>query len=468
MENAFSPTLRLLRRLGLRPAMAILLLTDALALEATALLVFVLRSLLPGELNSGLYMSVMPLLLLGPLLNVALNTSQSIALPPHKEIKQLFLATSFTYLLVLAYLFVTQEATLYSRLVVGGAWLCSLISVPTARGRVRRWLSAKPWWGRPVVFLRRGAGGEELWDYLETHPQRGLRPVDMVHVTPDQPDLKATLSDLRRRHPDAVALLCLDGRTQDNADFIRQVSLFFGSMLLVPPLTSGEGRFWLTPRDLGCAVGLLVRQNLLDARRLRAKRYMDLFITLLSSPVVIPLGLFLALCIRLDSKGSPLYAQHRIGQNGKPIRVFKFRTMICNADALLHTHLEANPELRDEWEANQKLRDDPRVTRMGAFLRKTSLDELPQLWNVFSGSMSLVGPRPIVEKEIDRYGKVYTDYSLVKPGITGLWQVSGRNNTTYAERIRLDHYYVTNWSVWMDIWILARTIPVVLLGKGAY
>lgn len=452
----------------MRPAMATLLLTDALALEATALLVFALRSLFPGELNSSLYTGVMPLLLLGPLLNIALNTSQSISLPPHKEIKQLFLATTFTYLLVLAYLFISQEGTLYSRLVVGGAWLCSLISVPTARGRVRRWLSAKPWWGRPVVFLRRSEGCEELWQYLQNHPQRGLRPVDMVHVTPGQSDFATVLADLRRRHPDAVALLCLDDEGKASADFIRNVSLYFGSLLLVPPLTAGEGRFWLTPRDLGCAVGLLVRQNLLDARRLRAKRCMDLCIALLSSPVVFPLGLLLALCIRLDSKGSPIYAQHRIGQNGKPIKVFKFRTMVCNADELLHKHLEANPELREEWEANQKLRDDPRVTRMGAFLRKTSLDELPQLWNVFSGSMSLVGPRPIVENEIDRYGKVYTDYSLVKPGITGLWQVSGRNNTTYAERIRLDHYYVTNWSVWMDIWILARTIPVVLLGKGAY
>lgn len=447
--------------------MTMLMLCDALALELTALLIFGLRSLLPGELNGSLYTGVMPLLLLGPLLNAALNTCQSISLPPHKEIKQLFLATTFTYLLVLAYLFLTQEATLYSRLVVGGAWLCSLITVPTARGRLRHWASHKPWWGRPVIFLRRGQACEEVWDYLNNNPQRGLRPVEMVQVSPDQPNLNTVLSALRQRHPDAIALLCLDGEG-NSAAFVRHISLFFGSMLLVPPMTSGEGRFWLTPRDLGCAVGLLVRQNLLDARRLRAKRCMDLTLALLCAPFVLPLSLLLALCIRLDSKGTPFYAQRRIGQGGKPIQVFKFRTMVCHADALLLRHLEANPHLRAEWQANQKLRDDPRVTRMGAFLRKTSLDELPQLWNVFLGNMSMVGPRPIVENEIGRYGKVYTDYSLVKPGITGLWQVSGRNNTSYAERIRLDHYYVTNWSVWMDIWILARTLPVVLLGKGAY
>lgn len=448
--------------------MAVLLLSDALALECTALLSFALRNILLGSLDSGLYTGVMPLLLLGPVLGAALGTCQSISLPPHKEIKQLFLATTLTYLVILAYLFITQEGSLYSRMVVGVAWLCSLLTVPLLRGRVRRWLCRRPWWGRPVIFLRAGACSEELWEYLESHAQRGLRPVEQVDLHPRQPDLDEQLQDLRRRYPNAIALLCLEQDDRRHAAFVRHVSLFFGSILLVPPLTTGEHRFWLTPRDLGCAVGLLVRQNLLDARRLRVKRGMDVCITLLTAAVALPLGLLLALCIRLDSKGPALYTQTRIGQNGRSIKVYKFRTMVCDADALLKQHLDSNPHLRAEWQANQKLRHDPRITRMGTLLRKTSLDELPQLWNVFRGDMSVVGPRPIVDGEVDRYGKVYTDYSLVKPGITGLWQVSGRNNTSYAERIRLDHYYVTNWSVWMDIWILARTVPVVLLGKGAY
>ena len=462
------PFLRWLRGFGLRPTMLVLMLSDAIALEITAVAAYVLRALPGIPMDASLYTNVMPLLLIGPVLSVTFNTCQSISLPPHKEIKQLFLATSLTYLIILAVFFLTQEGNLYSRLMAGGAWLCSLWTVPLLRGVVRERLCRKPWWGRPVVFLRQGQGGEELWDHLENNPERGLRPVERACLAPTEHERSDQLAALREAHPDAIAMLYLSDDSAGSAFLVRQISLYFPSVLLVPSLTTGEDRFWLTPRDLGCAVGLLVRQNLLDARRLRAKRWLDLSLTLTLGILALPLGLLVALAIRLDSKGPALYTQRRIGQNGKLIAVYKFRTMVLNADTILKDYLQAHPDLHDEWKDNQKLRHDPRVTRVGALLRKTSLDELPQLWNVFCGTMSLVGPRPIVANEIDRYGRVYMDYSLVKPGITGLWQVSGRNNTTYAERIRLDHYYVTNWSVWMDIWILARTIPVVLLGRGAY
>ena len=135
---------------------------------------------------------------------------------------------------------------------------------------------------------------------------------------------------------------------------------------------------------------------------------------------------------------------------------------------MLERYFEANPELRSQWAQDQKLRYDPRITRIGRFLRRTSLDELPQLWNVLRGDMSLVGPRPIVEEEIARYADKYSLYTKVLPGMTGLWQVSGRNNVTYEERVNLDAYYVRNWSVWLDVYILIRTIWVVVIGDGAY
>ena len=147
---------------------------------------------------------------------------------------------------------------------------------------------------------------------------------------------------------------------------------------------------------------------------------------------------------------------------------WKFRTMFQDAHLVLEHYLEAHPELLDEWKADHKLRYDPRVTKIGRFLRKTSLDELPQLWNVIRGDMTLVGPRPIVTAEIEKYGDYYGLYTMVKPGITGLWQVSGRNNTTYEERVQLDAYYVRNWSPWMDLYLLLRTIRIVLFAKGAY
>ena len=162
------------------------------------------------------------------------------------------------------------------------------------------------------------------------------------------------------------------------------------------------------------------------------------------------------------------YRQTRIGRGGKPFKVVKFRSMVMNADQALEQYFERYPQLRVDWEKDQKLKSDPRITRIGRFLRQTSLDEMPQLWNVLRGEMSVVGPRPIVQAEVSRYSDKFGLYLQVLPGITGLWQVSGRNNVTYDERVNFDTYYVRNWSVWLDIYILIRTVKVVLAGDGAY
>ena len=142
--------------------------------------------------------------------------------------------------------------------------------------------------------------------------------------------------------------------------------------------------------------------------------------------------------------------------------------MVVDADKVLQDYLDKHPELREEWERDHKLKNDPRVTLVGRVLRKTSLDELPQIWNVFKGEMSLVGPRPIVDDEIEKYGDTFNRYKRVLPGITGLWQVSGRNNTTYQERVNYDEYYVQNWSLRFDLYILLRTVRTVLFREGAY
>jgi lipopolysaccharide/colanic/teichoic acid biosynthesis glycosyltransferase len=148
--------------------------------------------------------------------------------------------------------------------------------------------------------------------------------------------------------------------------------------------------------------------------------------------------------------------------------MWKFRSMFTNGDALLEYYLDAHPEVREEWETTQKLKWDPRITRIGRFIRKTSLDELPQLWNVLRGDMSLVGPRPILLEEEAKYGDYYALYTMVSPGITGMWQVSGRSNTTYEERLQLVAYYVRNWSLWLDIYLMLKTVRIVLFGRGAY
>ncbi|MBV8465108.1 MAG: sugar transferase [Burkholderiales bacterium] len=198
-----------------------------------------------------------------------------------------------------------------------------------------------------------------------------------------------------------------------------------------------------------------------------AKRALDILgASLLLLVLALPM-LLIACITRLQ--GSPvLFAHNRVGRDGRSFPCYKFRTMLPDADRRLAELLERDPLARAEWEVNFKLKNDPRITAWGDFLRRSSLDELPQLWNVLLGHMSLVGPRPIVEAELSRYGDHLHDYLSVRPGITGLWQVSGRNETSYAQRVALDAHYVRNWSLWLDGIILCRTVAVVLARRGAY
>lgn len=197
------------------------------------------------------------------------------------------------------------------------------------------------------------------------------------------------------------------------------------------------------------------------------KRFLDVALTLCLLLILAPVLLGLILALRLQG-GAALFAHVRIGRHGAPFRCYKFRTMLPDAERRLQELLARDAQARQEWEKDFKLRNDPRVTPFGEFLRKSSLDELPQLWNVLVGDMSLVGPRPVVEAELLRYGNRASLYTSVRPGITGLWQVSGRNDTTYEERVRLDAQYVQNWSLSLDWHILWRTLFVVLGRRGAY
>ena len=197
------------------------------------------------------------------------------------------------------------------------------------------------------------------------------------------------------------------------------------------------------------------------------KQVMDRMLALVAFVLLSPFFVIVPILVKLTSRGPVFYRQSRLGKKGRPIRVWKFRSMYADADERLKSILECDPARRAQWEANFKLTDDPRVTPLGKFLRKTSIDEFPQLFNVFAGDMALVGPRPIVEKEVRYYGSAYDTFASVKPGITGLWQASGRSDTDYVRRVALDAYYVLNWSPWMDVWILFRTVGAVLFMRGA-
>ena len=184
--------------------------------------------------------------------------------------------------------------------------------------------------------------------------------------------------------------------------------------------------------------------------------------------LTLPLFLLIAALVKLTSRGPVFYKQERLGYRGKPFRILKFRTMVVDADRVLEDYLRRNPQLREEYEKYFKLKKDPRITPLGRILRKTSLDELPQLFNILLGNMSVVGPRPIIQEEVVKYGENAEKLFSVKPGLTGLWQVSGRADLTYDERVKLDMEYIERQNFFLDLFIILKTVPVIFKGHGAY
>lgn len=198
------------------------------------------------------------------------------------------------------------------------------------------------------------------------------------------------------------------------------------------------------------------------------KRGVDLFIATVALIGAFPVLVLIGLAIRLQDHGPILYVHPRVGHRGRTFPCMKFRSMVVNSEEVLQRHLAADPEAQLEWESNRKLRKDPRITPVGRFLRRTSLDELPQLLNVFRGEMSIVGPRPVTTAELELYGEAAAMYVSARPGITGLWQVSGRNDVSYERRVALDCEYITKWSIRGDMIIVTRTLPAVIFSKGCY
>ncbi|MWD49699.1 undecaprenyl-phosphate galactose phosphotransferase WbaP, partial [Escherichia coli] len=210
-----------------------------------------------------------------------------------------------------------------------------------------------------------------------------------------------------------------------------------------------------------------VQQNLAKWSSRTLKRLFDIIASIAIIILLSPVLLYISRLVKKDG-GPAIYGHERIGQDGKPFKCLKFRSMVTNSKDVLNELLQNDPEAKREWDTTFKLKNDPRITKIGAVLRRTSLDELPQLFNVLKGEMSLVGPRPIITAELERYNEEVDYYLLSKPGMTGLWQVSGRSDVDYETRVYLDAWYVKNWSMWNDIAILFKTVGVVLKKDGAY
>lgn len=438
------------------------------------------------------YIATLPWLLVFPLLFAALSLYPATFMRRPEELKRQCIATTVGFMGLAVLSFLIKESHTYSRMALLLSWVLAVLCVPLARYIVRRYCYKLAWWSTPCIIFASGDRLADLTKELLQSVRQGLKPVAIILDEDDPaPEIhhilgpadvlsierislkntdkaKASLEELAVRYRNAYAVISFDAFEREKRQtWLGIIDRAFQRIIVIPDIAVG-GRVWVMAVSIGKLSGIMLRQNLLDPRRMLLKRGIDLFVTLTTGVFIFPVLLLLAIAVRLDSSGPALFAHTRIGRNGKHFKVYKFRTMATNGDAILNTHLAENPEARVEWQETQKLKDDPRVTRMGKFLRKTSLDELPQLLNVLTGEMSLVGPRPIVDSEVERYGEDYALYTRVRPGITGLWQVSGRNDVSYEERVRLDHYYVCNWSVWFDILIIVRTVPEVLHCSGAY
>ena len=455
---------------------------DLIGLTIAAMLAILLRHALgSGLTNPGFYVRLLPAVGLFLLVYALLKLYPGIGLTPVEELRRLSIATTSVLLTLVAVTFWLQTSLNFSRLVLAIFWLLVLGFVPLNRWLVRRFALRLGLWGEPVALIGFGPNGRKILAFLRKNPQYGMNPVVVVNA-------------IATRRGEEAPGDCPEIQTRTlvaHKDLLAQAGI--RTAILVPPeiprvlyealldeqqfglrrliLISSLGWFGgsaVIPHDMQGILGLEIERNLLNRGEQRLKRALDWTLMILSVPLLAPVIALIAVLIKLDSPGPVFYHQKRIGHDGRALWVWKFRTMVVDAEQILQDRLACDENLRTEWAANHKLKDDPRVTRIGRFLRKTSLDELPQLWNVLRGEMSLIGPRPIVEDEILHYAASYRLYKQVRPGLTGLWQVSGRSDTSYPYRVSLDEYYVRHWSIWMDIYILACTLWVVLKRSGAY
>lgn len=455
---------------GLRTKLPIVV-ADALALAITAMVAEgVLSYGYPANwatVGSRAAMTLLPLLLAYWLTDLY----SEIWVHPVAELRQLTRVTSVVLLAVAGGGLALWPLPLWCAV----AWPIAVALVPVFRTIAHRCCESRQWWGYPTLVIGSGDRAGHAARVLMKVPRSGLRPVlltdprgrcrdSILPVVNDRDRLEQLVREAVIRH--AVVSLPDLSSAALTAILSRYAELVPHLLVLSDDATLPT--LWGASRDFGRLSGVEMRNGLLLATMQLVKRGIDLAVAGAALLVGLPVFLGVALLVKLTSRGPVLYCQTRIGRYCRPFRAWKFRTMHPNGDAMLAEYLARYPAFRAEWERDHKLRNDPRVTWVGRFLRRTSLDELPQFWNVLCGEMSVVGPRPIVMDEVARYGEVFRLYASVKPGITGLWQTSGRNDVTYGERVLLDEFYVRHWSPWLDVYIIAKTVVVMLNHEGAY
>ena len=358
-------------------------------------------------------------------------------------------------------------------------WILAVFMIVIGRALTRQLLKQMGLWTRPTIIIGKGENAREAAIALESEPRMGFEVVGYVDVESSQPELKLNGQMLQDQsqlkiladQPGIQWIIALEhAQSEQREHWLRTLTQWGATDISVIPAMRGVPLYGTDiAHFFSHEVALLrVRNNLRRWPARLTKRLFDFVVAALLLLILSPVLLLIALALKMEGGHSVLFSHQRIGKNKRMFACYKFRTMVPNAEQQLPQLLENNPELQAQWDKEHKLKDDPRVSKLGEFLRRTSLDELPQLFNVLKSEMSLVGPRPIVEAELQKYGLEKSYYLMVRPGMTGLWQVSGRNDVDYDTRVYLDAWYVKNWSLWYDLAILFKTIKVVFWRNGAY
>ncbi len=448
--------------------------TISLAVIVSAGIRILLEPFLGGVVNWPLILNALIFYLLFNLLLAWLNgLYPGFGLAAVQEMQKVLYVVSLATIFLGVFLFLQQLGLAYSRVVFVLTWFLSTLFMMLGRFGVRNLFSKFNWWGVPMVIIGSPDNAAPVIEKLIQSRRLGYRPVYYFdpQLQSGKPifgvfpiESKQALEELGSKSDVQHVVFTdpLEDSDSFNFHWMRDV---FPNILFVLS-TSPFGSLWVRTIDLHGTLTIETNYHLLNQRETIIKRIVDMLLTFFLLLVTWPLFLVIAFLIRLDSKGPILYKQKRLGQDGDFFDSYKFRTMFNNADAKLQELLETDEGAQREYQKYHKLANDPRVTGVGKLLRRYSLDELPQLINVIKGDMNLIGPRSYLPRELPVMGEYAKIILKVKPGITGWWQVMGRNATSFKDRLLLDEYYISNWSIWLDLYIMIKTVWVLIRGEG--
>lgn len=431
----------------------------------------------PLVLPSNYIFYVIPMIYIGLILYEHLYTKR---LPFWQCVEKLFKIALFATLITATLIYFTGESKDTSRLFIIFSGFFCFVYLTVARFLAKRLLVKAGLWRKPVIIIGAGKTAGLLAQAFEKEPSMGYKIVGLIDdELEERPLLQkyphiGVFANAEKAIRDSeiknVIIAVPSLEREELLKLVYRIQPYVRNLTIVPDLF-GLPLSNMTVSTLFSekTVLLNVHNNLARRRNRVFKRTFDLLVGAPILLTILPILVVLGILIKLDSPGPVFHVAKRLGKNGQDFLCYKFRTMHVNGDEILNKHLNENPEARMEWEKFAKLREyDPRVTTTGKWLRKLSLDELPQIINVLKGEMSLVGPRPYLPREKEKMGYFLSTILQTVPGITGLWQVSGRNAIDFEGRLHLDEWYVHNWSLWQDIVLLIKTVEVVLLRKGAY